>query len=387
MVSLLRRQLPRLSRELGEGERRFVRPLRWLALAFLLYFFYQDVLLTPDNFSVAGLANLWAGVVGAVVIQFPRLSHYALIPFLAILATDPDAFSQAPYVLLVMAVIAYSAPATTFLICAVSVLVWLVFWTATGDLATAEAPLSLLLFALCIAPGLTVRRLSRRLVASDEALAQRMIDERKAVARELHDVVAHELTVIAMQARVAERSQDPVVRDESLRAVGDHARDAITELGRLLLALRAEEGVSDDAGSSAETTADTAGAGASTSFFVESARERLLAAGARLALDVRGDLDEIPSGLRPTVRALLLEGTTNAIKHGGADMSVRLGIEVTADVVRVVVRNTTPAPLGLPQSGFGLTGLRERVATLGGTMVAGRQGPHFELSAELPRRS
>ncbi|WP_143554077.1 sensor histidine kinase [Serinicoccus sp. CUA-874] len=348
------------------------------------YLLYDNLVNTPDDVSAEGLAALWGAMVGAVVVQRPRLSHFALIPFLVILTADAGVFEQGPYVLLLVAVIAYSAPATVTLVCGVAVAGWLVVWAAAGDLGVAELPVTVLLFMLCVVPGLTIRQLSRRLVATDEALAQRMVDERKAVARELHDVVAHELTVIAMQARVAERSQDPDVRDESLRAVGDHARDAITELGRLLQALRAEQAVGE---ASEEWAADSVGAGAPVSFFVEWARQRLIAADARVEVDLQGDPEEIPSGLRPTVRALLLEGTTNAIKHGGAGMSVRLSLETTPDIVRVGVRNTTSAPLRLPPSGFGLTGLRERVATLGGTMVAGLQGAYFELRAELPRRS
>lgn len=203
------------------------------------------------------------------------------------------------------------------------------------------------------------------------------------MARELHDVVAHELTIIAMQARVAERSSDDTVREETLRSIGDHSRRAITELSRLLGTLRQEDGQGAVA---AAPEGLSAGAGASLRGTLDEVLERLEEMGIPATVDVDGDLEDVPFGLRSTIRLLVMEGTTNAIKHGDARLACRVAITVGPKKVTVVMRNEVTERARLPRSGFGLAGLRERVTTLRGRFEAGTEGREWVMRATLPVR-
>jgi signal transduction histidine kinase len=198
-------------------------------------------------------------------------------------------------------------------------------------------------------------------------------DERTRIARELHDVVAHGLSVIAVQSDAAEAAlaRDPALAEAPLRAIRASARDALADMRQLLHVLRTDD-VDDRA--PARGLDDLPD-------LVEAAR----LAGLPLDSEVRVE-PGLPAGLSLAVYRITQEALTNVRKHAG---TVRTCLEVVADAGRVTVRVVNDPPAVSPvtdfSTGHGLLGARERALAAGGTFRAGptAQGG-FELVAVLP---
>jgi signal transduction histidine kinase len=199
-------------------------------------------------------------------------------------------------------------------------------------------------------------------------------DERTRIARELHDVVAHSLSVIAVQADAAEAAlaKDPDRAGAPLRAIRDSARDALGDMRQLLEVLRTDD--LDDR-SPARGIADLDGLVAG-----------MRAAGLPDDADIRVDT-VLPAGLGLAVYRIAQEGLTNVRKHAGA-VPTRLRVDDDGSNVRVQVRND--APIHPPRAdrlstGHGLVGVRERARAAGGSLRSGpTESGGFELVAVLP---
>jgi signal transduction histidine kinase len=213
-----------------------------------------------------------------------------------------------------------------------------------------------------------------RLERDQEArAAQAVIAERARIARELHDVIAHSLSVIVVQAAAERRVLPAGQRStaETLDSIGQSGRQAMTELRRLLGLLRKGDG---EVSLAPQPGLDGLGD------LVAEARK----AGAEVTLRTDGDLAAIPRGVDLSAYRIVQECLTNVRKHAQArhvDVLVRsrgrcVEIEVTDD------GTAAPAPA---TGGLGLIGMRERVAVYGGTVHAGPldQGG-FGVRASLP---
>ena len=203
-----------------------------------------------------------------------------------------------------------------------------------------------------------------------------VVEERSRIARELHDVVAHSLSVIAVQADAAEAAlgSDPPRAREPLRAIRGSARDALTDMRQLLRVLRPEEDGTDR--SPVRGVDDLDG-------LVTSARESGLALSADIAFAA-----DPPSGLGLAVYRIVQEGLTNVRKHAGA---VPTSLLVCGDdrEIRIVVANDAGHAQRevAPSTGQGLRGLRERTEAAGGTLRCGpTPSGGFELVVVLPVR-
>ncbi|MEU9871961.1 sensor histidine kinase [Actinomadura sp. NPDC048021] len=203
--------------------------------------------------------------------------------------------------------------------------------------------------------------------------------ERARIARELHDVVAHHISMISVQAETA-RLAVPGMPEEGanrLLAIGDTARTALTEMRRLLGVLR------EDAG--AEPTRRPQPGLQELLDLVDGTRESG-AAGVRLI--VAGHVAALDPGLELAAYRIVQEALTNARRHApGAAVDVEL--DYAPDALRVSVRDNGPGPgtdagLGGP-AGHGLLGMRERAAAVGGDLRTG-PGPAggFLVEATLP---
>jgi signal transduction histidine kinase len=218
-----------------------------------------------------------------------------------------------------------------------------------------------------------------RLDAEREAQARRAaVAERTRIARELHDVVAHSVSVMTVQAGAARRlldqsGGDPQAR-EAMATVETTGREALTELRRVVGVLR-EEGES-------QGTAPQPGV-ADLPALVSRARE----AGLSVELTTEGDPCPLPSGVDLSAYRIAQEALTNAFKHAGpAHAVVRLCYGADALELQVIDDGrgaaADPAPVG---GGNGLVGMRERVALFGGQLRAGpRAGGGYEVKATLP---
>ena len=227
----------------------------------------------------------------------------------------------------------------------------------TGRLWSLGSVLILVLAALVFGGAWTIGRLTyqSRCYAA-KLTSQAVIEERLRIARELHDVVAHSLGVIAVKAGVANHL--PESAPDALRVIESTSREALTEMRRMLGVLRAEEPLRPAPGLADLPELDAV------------VREM----GVEVQLEVRGG--PLPDGVDLAVYRIVQEALTNVVKHA-APTSCRVLVDVTATEVRVDVMDQGRS--------HGLAGMRERVVMFDGSLTAGpRPGGGFAVSARLP---
>ncbi|WP_188534417.1 sensor histidine kinase [Kocuria dechangensis] len=236
------------------------------------------------------------------------------------------------------------------------------------------------------------------------ARGQAVAAERLSIAQDLHDVVAHNMTIATMHAHLARsaRSMDEV--REFLDVVLDASRESLEDLRVIMDALGAESPAEDPEVHSARTVGEELDRGISA----------LASMGYVVDTSLRGDPDAVDGSLRVGLVPVIREAVTNAVKHGAGrqegpdgdpqpvctlDVDAEGGREVRFrlssplrdpldDPLRRDPGTTTPGAAGpaLPSSGFGLASAAERVRILGGTFRAGPQGERWVLETVLPRR-
>ena len=241
----------------------------------------------------------------------------------------------------------------------------------------------LLLVAAAILIGESTRKRSQaeaELGATQEAMAesqreQTAMEERARIARELHDIVAHHLSVIAVQSETARLTSPKLSADARGRfeAIAQTARDALTETRRLLGVLR--EDVAGEADREPQPGLDR------LAELVDTARD----AGANVRLILQGKVVPLPPGIDLAAYRIVQEALTNARRHApGADVDVE--VSYADDVVTLRVSDNGPGPVGgelIP--GHGLVGMRDRATVAGGTFSAGDvNGGGFAVEAKLP---
>ena len=203
---------------------------------------------------------------------------------------------------------------------------------------------------------------------------QAVMGERARIARDLHDVVAHHVSAIAVQAETARLTVEGLPEEgrTHLEAIGRTARDALAEMRRLLGVLR------EDAAGQAER--DPQPGLARLHELVATARE----AGTPVQVTLRGDAVPLPPGVDLCAYRILQEALTNARRHApGAN--VELELDYGPEALRLRVRDHGPGPTEPDADGQGLLGMRERAIMVGGTLSTGRaEGGGFAVEAELP---
>ncbi len=217
-------------------------------------------------------------------------------------------------------------------------------------------------------------RLAEERAQRSEAEARRAVEEERArISRELHDVVAHSVSVMTVQASAVRRLLKPEQEREreALQVVEETGRQALTEMRRLL-------GIMREDGASAERAPQPGLA--TIGNLVEHVRE----AGLPVELTVEGEPVELPPGVDLSAYRIVQEALTNALRHAGpahAWVAVRYG----GDDVEIAVENDGRSDSDGEAGGHGLVGMRERVALCGGELTAGpRKGGGFSISARLP---
>jgi signal transduction histidine kinase len=218
----------------------------------------------------------------------------------------------------------------------------------------------------------TARRLQA--LAEQEAVAR----ERARIARELHDVVAHHVSTIAVRAATLPYEVDdlaPPVRD-ALGEIAEGARAALVDLRAVLGVLR--RGDEDVEGAPQPRLAD-----------LDSLVTRIRTTGTPAALSIEGPQRRLPDGIEVCGYRIVQEALTNTIRHApGSKTEVGLVYGANELTIRVCDDGSGPPADAGDGAGFGLVGMRERVAMLGGSLSAGpRDGGGFEVVAKLPCRS
>ncbi|GAA0573656.1 sensor histidine kinase [Paractinoplanes ferrugineus] len=196
--------------------------------------------------------------------------------------------------------------------------------------------------------------------------------ERARIARELHDIVAHSLSVMILQANGAEYAfeHDPRRAREALRTIGSTGRDALGEIKQLVQMLR-DEGADDHD----PVALDRVGA------VVARARD----AGLAVHLVVDGSPPDVPGGMALAVYRIVQESLTNTLKHAGPATAATVRVAYGPDRIEVDVTDTGAGVPRVVPGGHGLVGMRERVSLYGGAFDAGpRLGGGWRVRALIP---
>lgn len=293
-----------------------------------------------------------------------------------------------------------------------------VLWTTVGVLTSPEVhPLSILsviiAFALPLEIGIIDNRRHLRLADLEVAHARReraqraaAIDavraERARIARELHDVVAHEMTVMTLQAEGAKRmasKSDPAV-GEALQTISESGRKGLTEMQRMIGVLRASE---LDAANAVVTELEEAGqrppTPASSFPYLEDLSPmpslaglpdlaaKVEASGLPVHLEITGNA-HVPAGVELSAYRIVQESLTNAMKHAGPGALASVIVKRRQGEVAITVEDDgrgVISDVAQSHGGHGIAGMGERVAALGGVFEAGaRSGGGFRVYATLP---
>ncbi len=239
------------------------------------------------------------------------------------------------------------------------------------------APAAALAGAARRARGEALLHDAARQAAAGDLLEHAARGERARIARELHDVVAHHISMIAVQAETARLATPglPAVGAQRLAAIGDTARSALTEMRRLLGVLRED--------------ADAEGPDLRPQPGLEQLNELLDQqrgiAGSRARLILTGAPTPLDPGVELAVYRIIQEALTNARRHApGAGVDVEL--RYAADLLTLRIRDNGPGPAADPATGgHGLLGMRERATAVGGRLRTGSAaGGGFLVEATLP---
>ena len=215
----------------------------------------------------------------------------------------------------------------------------------------------------------------------DQQAALAAAAERARIAREMHDIVAHHLTVMTTlaEAAVATSASSPEKATDVMRSVAVTGRRALADTRRLLGVLRERDGAGAGSAEVLQPVPDLSQ--------LDALIEQVRSAGLDTALELHGQAPDVPAGVQLAVYRLVQEALTNTLKHGGegARASVRLSFEpgeLRVDVNDDGAGSAAPAAAGV---GGGLPGMRERVLAYGGDVQAGpRQPAGWAVSARLP---
>jgi signal transduction histidine kinase len=224
-----------------------------------------------------------------------------------------------------------------------------------------------------------VEALEERARAAEEtretAALQAVLEERRRIARELHDVVAHHISVMGVLATGARRTlgRDPAAADEALSTIEATGRATLREMRRLLDVLRRD----DESDASLQPQPGVAG----LEMLVAQVRE----AGLNVQLRVVGEPRVLDPGVDLTIFRIVQEGLTNALKHAGP-ASAEVRVEFRADRLLLDVEDNGRGEHGTNgHTGHGLVGMRERISLYGGTLRTGpRRGGGYSVAASIP---
>ncbi|ANZ35013.1 hypothetical protein BBK82_01910 [Lentzea guizhouensis] len=235
-----------------------------------------------------------------------------------------------------------------------------------SGLVVPDLPASVVWAQALVVPGAAwaLGDVSRKLAAArdelrarqEERTARAVTVERLRIARELHDVVAHHLSVISMQAGLAGYvfDSDPATARTAVATIGATSRETLQEMRRLLALLRSTPDTP------APVLADLATLVA-----------RLHGSGAEVSLELSGELDDLPSRLQLAVFRVVQEALTNVVKHVGPCV-VEVVVCRSATRLTTTVTNSPPLVAIAPvDPGHGLIGMRERARIYHGTLTTG----------------
>ncbi|QFR97865.1 two-component sensor histidine kinase [Streptomyces tsukubensis] len=300
--------------------------------------------------SIPGYATYLVVMTGVSLVSRPRVAveMWGLTALIGIITVVPSGMPAAPVLgMLVLGAFTLTAAA--------SVGGWL---SARREVAVKEQEVA-------VKEEVTLVERSRRT----------LLEERTTIARELHDVVAHHMSVVAIQAEAAPyRVEDPPPElAAAFVTIRENAVAALTELRRVLGVVRAED-------------QDLPDAPQPTLLDLDALLANVEEAGLTVSRTVTGAVRELPQGVELSAYRIIQEALSNTLRHApGAQAAVELSYVLGGLGLRIINGPSTGGGAGVPGAGHGLTGMRERVTMLDGEMTAGATDDGgFEVAAFLP---
>jgi signal transduction histidine kinase len=303
--------------------------------------------------------ELVAAIVLAASIPYHLLIPTMVIPIAGLVALWALTLARPPNVSLVGLVVLVGVSATN------------IFTTHAGDAAFA--------MGLCFAVWALAESARLRVEAAHDAERRAAGDEKARIARELHDVIAHSVSVIVVQAAAADDVFDrrPDQARTALRAIEQTGREALVELRRLLGAV-----VPGDSEGEGERPPAAPQPGLAR---LDDLADQVRAAGLDVDVRIEGEPAPLPAGIDLSAYRIIQEALTNTLRHARArTVGVRVHHGAGAVEIEVVDDGRTVARSS-DGTGYGIVGMRARAAVLGGTLEAGPT-PHggFRVRAVLP---
>lgn len=207
----------------------------------------------------------------------------------------------------------------------------------------------------------------RELDEAEEKHRASVAAERQSIARDLHDIVAHDITIIAMQSRAARMAGTEDAYRQAVDTIGDSSRAALKDLRRVLSLLQEEEQHGDAPSSSATELDFPTGAAAFS--------DQLQQLGIMTEWGIDGDIRTLSRSVHAALYRILQECTTNVAKYAGSGQECQIWLSVKEDDLDLTVSNTVAsrqrAVTGWSSSGAGLIGIRDRAQAFGGNTRAG----------------
>jgi signal transduction histidine kinase len=206
---------------------------------------------------------------------------------------------------------------------------------------------------------------------------QRVGEERTRIARDLHDVVAHSVSAIVIQAAAARRNVDRAPDDavDLLANIEETGRRTMSELRQILGVLRESdtENVNEAAASPVQSIVDIES-------LIDSASDL------DVTMSTTGEIDTVPSGVATSAFRVVQEALTNARRHAGPHATIDVRVDRTDDRLDICIEDDgRGASAGHEQLGYGLIGMGERVAAFGGTLRSGpRRSGGWQVRASFP---
>jgi signal transduction histidine kinase len=255
------------------------------------------------------------------------------------------------------------------------------------------------LFVISVGAGMLLHRARRLMVEEDRSAQLAVAEERVRIARELHDIVAHGVSLMTIQIAAARRvaPKSPGSANESLEAAERTGRQTLAELEGMLTVLRgADASIGAAAGVAAPDSAGREGARiplpriSDISPLVEAVRKT----GRTVSYNTLGEPPPLPASVETTVYRVVQEAVTNAVRYAG-DATIDIQVIFSPASLTVFVDDdgggpsAKAGPASVPSaggSGHGLVGMQERLAAVGGTLEAGprRPGPGWRVYATIP---
>ncbi|MFE7142285.1 sensor histidine kinase [Streptomyces sp. NPDC057644] len=370
----------RFVRRLPEGLRRFVV---WTPHALVLFAAFLVMMAGFAEWRFRVLMGLVPAIAVAMTLVRPVAAFWASMlatVFCGVVGGElwgPSAFGAQVVVLVVVA--ARTRPRTAAWMWLLTLLFGMLL--EGGDPSITAPVVTLSAFALLVVAVVQIRRDAerevtvQRTVTAVERDRRTLLEERTTIARELHDVVAHHMSVVAIQAEAAPyRVENPPPElEQAFVTIRENAVAALTELRRVLGVVRAEDYEAPDAPQPTLAALDG---------LLDNVRET----GLETEKVITGAVRELPQGVELSAYRIVQEALSNSLRHApGSSARVELSYVLGGLGLRVVNGPARGLVKPSPGAGHGITGMRERVAMLNGEMTAGTTAEGgYEVAVFLP---